>query len=101
MDHIDFISRNSVRGSINLADPIILAATTYHKYNLHLGKAMKSGNCEDLMKAMEEEIKYLTTKDVWEIIPISSLPTSVHIILLIWIFKRKRKPYGELIKNNA
>ena len=46
-------------------------------------------------------MKYLTTEDVWEIIPKSSLPTSAHIIRLIWSFKRKRNTFGDLIKHKA
>ena len=35
------------------------------------------------------------------IIPKSSLPTSANIIRLLWIFKRKRNPFEELIKHKA
>ena len=80
MDHMDLISRNSDDGSINLAYPIILAAETSQKDNLHLGKSMKADDPEDFMKLMGKEIKYLTTEYVWEIIPKSSFPTSAHII---------------------
>ena len=84
MDHMDLISRNSDDGSINLADPRILTAETSQKDNLHLGKAMKSDDREDFM-----------------VIPKSSLPTSAHIIRLLWSFKRKRNPSGEIIKHKA
>ena len=62
---------------------------------------MKFDNREDFMTAMEKEIKYLTTEDVWEIIPKSLLPTSAHIIRLLWSFRRKRNPFRELIKHKA
>ena len=62
---------------------------------------MKDDYCEDFMKATEKEIKYLTTEDFWEILPESSLPYSAHIIRLIWSFKRKRDPFGEIIKHKA
>ena len=52
MDHMDLISRNFYGGSINLADPIILADETSHKDNLRLGEATKAGDCEYFMKAM-------------------------------------------------
>ena len=89
------ISRNSDYGSINLSDPRILAAETFQKDNLHLGKSMKADDSEDFMKTMEKEIKYLTTEDVWNILPKSSLPNLAQIILLIWSFKIKRNPIGE------
>ena len=62
---------------------------------------MKSDDPEDFMTVMGKEIKYLTIEDVWEIIPKPSLKTSAHIIRLLWSFKSKRNPFGELIKNNA
>ena len=101
MDHMDLISRNSDDVSTNLVDPIIIAAETSLKDNLHLGEAMKADDRENFMKEMEKEIKDLTTEDVWEILPKSSLPTSAHIIQLIRSFKIKRNPFGELIKHKA
>ena len=74
------ISRNSDDGYITLANPSIFAAENSQKDNLHLGEAMKTYDREDFMKAMEKEIKYFTTEDVWEILPKLSLPTSPHII---------------------
>ena len=53
------------------------------------------------MEATENEIKYWTTEDAWELLSKFSLPTSANIIRLIWIFKRKEKPFGELIKHKA
>ena len=43
----------------------------------------------------------MTSEDVWEITPKSLFPTSVHIIRLIWSFKIKINPFGELIKHKA
>ena len=62
---------------------------------------MKSDNREDFMKAMEKELKYLTTKYVWGILPKSSLPTSAHIIRFIQSFRKRKKKYGDLIKHKA
>ena len=42
-----------------------------------------------------------STEDDWEILPKSSLPTSAHIIGLVWSIKRKRNPFVELIKHKA
>ena len=50
MDHMDLISRNFDDGSVNLVDPIILAAETSQKVNLHLGEAIKADDCEYFMK---------------------------------------------------
>ena len=60
---------------------------------------MKDDDQRDFMKAMEKEIKYLNTEYVWEILPISSLPISAHMIGLLWSFKGKINPFGELIKH--
>ena len=54
---MDVISRNSDDGSIKLADPIILSSETLQKDNPHLGKAMKSDDRDDFMKAMENRNK--------------------------------------------
>ena len=78
------ISCNSDDGSINLADQRILAAENSQEDNLHLGEEMKADDCEDFM-----------------IIPKSSLPTSAHIIRLLWSFKRKINPFIELNKHKA
>ena len=43
----------------------------------------------------------MTTEYVWEILPKPLHPTSAHIIGLIWNFRRKWNPFGELIKHNA
>ena len=61
MDHMDLISRSSDDGSISLVDPITIAAENSQKYNLHLGKSLRYDDREDLKKATEKEIKYLTT----------------------------------------
>ena len=54
---------------------------------------MNADDFEDFMKVTEKEIKDSTTEDVWEILPKSSLPTSVHIIRLLWISKIERNPF--------
>ena len=43
----------------------------------------------------------MTTEDVWETLPKSSLPTSAHIIQLIWRLKRKRNLFGDIFKHKA
>ena len=76
MDHMNLISRNYDDRFINLTYPIIHAAETSQKDNLHLDKAMIADNCENFKKLMEKEILYLTTEDIWEILPKSLLSTS-------------------------
>ena len=87
---MDLKSHNFDDGSIDFAYPRIIAAGNYQKDNLQSFKAIKTEDCEDFMKAMEKETKYLTTGDVWKILPKLSLPTSAHIIRFIWILKRKK-----------
>ena len=89
MDHMDLISCNSDDGFIKIAYPKTIAAENSQKGNIHLGKAMKSDDREDFMKATEKEIKDLTTVDFWKIFPKSLLPNSAQIIQLIWSFKEK------------
>ena len=54
MDQMDLISRNFDDRSINFLGPIILAAETSHKDNIHLVAAMKVDDGEDLMKSMKK-----------------------------------------------
>ena len=98
MYHMNLISHNFDDGSINIADPRIIAVETSQKDNLHLDEATKADYCEDFIKATGKEIKYLTTEDSWEILPKSSTTTSSHIIRIIWIFKRKINLFREYIK---
>ena len=101
MDQMDLISRNSDDGSIKLAYSGIIAAETSQKHNPHLGEAMKADDREDFMKATEKEIKDFTAEHFWEILPKSSLPSSEHIIRLIWSFKIIKNLFRELIKHKA
>ena len=101
MDYMDLISRRFDDRFIKLAYPMIISEETSQKDNPNLGETTKSDDCENFMKATEKEIKYLTTEDVWKILPKSSLPTSSHIIRLTRSFKRKINPFGELIKHKA
>ena len=54
IDHMYMISRNYDDIPINIAYPGIFASESSQKYNLHLGKAMKSDDREDFMKIMEK-----------------------------------------------
>ena len=54
---MDLISHNYDDGYINLVEPRILVAETSQKDNLHLGKAMKSGDGEDFMTVMGKRNK--------------------------------------------
>ena len=58
-------SHNFDDWSINLEDPIIIAAETSQKDNIHFGEAIKSDDSEYFMKTMRKEITYLNTADVW------------------------------------
>ena len=50
---------------------------------------------------MVKEVTDLSSSDVWEIIPKSSLPVGARLIRLIWSFKRKQSPTGESLKHKA
>ena len=101
MNHMDLKSHKFDDGSIDFAYPRIIAAGNYQKDNLHSFKAIKTEDCEDFMKAMEKETKYLTTGDVWGILPKPSHPILAHIIRLIWSSKNKQKTSLESISNEV
>ena len=51
--------------------------------------------------AMIKEVEDMTKTHVWKIIRKSDLPEDAKLIHLIWSFKRKRNPIGELLKYKA
>ena len=50
---------------------------------------------------MVKEIKDLFATNVWELILLADLPTGAILIPLIWSFRRKRDPIGNLVKHKA
>ena len=62
---------------------------------------MAADDSEEFIAAMVKEIKDLFDTEVWELILISDLPADAILIPLIWSFRRKRDPMGNLLKHKA
>ena len=88
-------------GTDNLVDPRILAASMADKDTMHYGQAMKAPDVADFIRAMEKEVKDLNDTGVWKLVKKTEMPKDAKLIRLIWSFKRKRNPLGQLIKHKA
>ena len=62
---------------------------------------MLEDDAADFIKSMLTEIVAHESNNHWSMIPWSSLPSGIKTILLIWSFKRKCSPIGELLKHKA
>ena len=69
------------------------------KDTMYYGQAMKAPNVVDFIRAMEKEITDLN--DTGKLVKKTNIPKEVKLIRLIWSFKRKQNPLGQLIKHKA
>ena len=84
----------------NTLHPCILQ-TQCEKDNLYYHEAMHAHDCAEFQNAMDKEVESLQKDGVFRIIPLSELPSDKKLIPMIWSFKRKRNPLGDLIKHKA
>ena len=62
---------------------------------------LKQEDRDDFITAMQVEIDAHQTREHWEIIPRSQMPSDMKTIMGNWSFKRKRLPDGTLNKHKA
>ena len=62
---------------------------------------MHAHDCEKFQEAMDVEVDTLRKDGVFRIVPLSKLPKEKTLIPMIWSFKRKRNPMGDLLKYKA
>ena len=101
INYLDLLDKNIDDGSSNLMDPRLLLATDSNNDNLHYGGAMAAPDKQDFLLAMKKEISDLTKDKVWRLELKKNIPAKAKLIRLIWSFKRKRNPLGELLKHKA
>ncbi len=101
MDHLETINKNLDDNTSNLIDPRLFAASIADKDTMQYGNTMKAEDCEDFKKAMVKEVTDLTKTHVWKLIKKTDMPNDAKLIRLIWSFKRKHNPLGELLKHKA
>ena len=99
-DHINAINKLQ-DGTNNLVDPRLLAASMANKDTMHYGKAMKAPDVKDFICAMEKEVTDLKNTGVWKLVKKTEMSKDAKLIRLIWSFKCKRNPLGQLIKHKA
>jgi hypothetical protein len=64
-------------------------------------KAMKEPDANCFIEAMQKEVQDHESRNHWEIVPGSSIPSGMKTIQAIWSFKHKRYPNGSLNKHKA
>ena len=84
-----------------MMDPRLLLATDGNNDNLHYGGAMAAPDKKEFIAAMQKEVEALTKDKVWRLEPKKNIPANAKLIRLIWSFKRKRNPQGDLLKHKA
>ena len=101
INYLNLLETNADDGSQNLMDPRLLLATDTNNDNLHYGGAMAAPDKKEFIAAMQKEVEALTKDNVWRLEPKRNIPPHAKLIRLIWSFKRKRNPLGDLIKHKA
>ena len=68
---------------------------------MHLHEAMAQSDRAEFLKAMEKELADHIARKHWKVVPLSEVPTNRKPIPMVWSFKRKRNPIGEIVKYKA
>ena len=79
----------------------VLASGKENNENYTFREMMKQDDRNEFIEAMQVEVDAHQTREHWEIIPRSQMPSDMKTILAIWSFKRKRLPDGTLNKHKA
>ena len=98
---MNLLETNTDDQSLNLMDLRLLLGTDESKDNLHYGGAMAAPDKSEFIAAMNKEVDPLTKDKVWQIEPRKNILEHAKLIRLIWSFKCKWNPMGELIKHKA
>ena len=64
-------------------------------------EAMSGDHAEDYWEAMRKEIANLVKRNVWEVVPRSTVPEGVKTVPGTWSFRCKRRPSGDFLKFKA
>ena len=65
------------------------------------GDMLKQDDRADFIEAMVKEVKDHEKRKHWERVPRSEIPLGTKTIMSIWSFKRKRLPFGMILKYKA
>eukprot|EP00957_Ditylum_brightwellii_P006550 496542-Ditylum_brightwellii.AAC.1 len=62
---------------------------------------MKAEDHELFIQAMEEEIKRMIDKDIFEVVPCSCVPTYQKVLRAVWSHRQKTKPTDEVYRHRS
>ena len=88
-------------GTLNEVHHLFYATDISTNESFTFRNAMKQDDKLDFLDAMEKDISDHENGKHWSIVHRDTLPNRAQPIKSIWSFKRKWKPYGELLKHKA
>ena len=114
VEYHDFLDRNFDGTSTNL-NPLahIYQSTMANNETYTMKEMMQQPDKHKFMEAMHDEVQSMFREGIWETVPKSvmrqyyrnkreaGLDIKRHQIMMIWSFKRKRRPDGTLVKHKA
>ena len=86
-------------GTINEVNHLFYATDMSSNKNFTFWNAMKQDDNLAFVDPMEKDITDHENGGYWSIVHRDTLPNKSRLIKAIWLFKRKRKPDGELLNH--
>jgi hypothetical protein len=71
--------------------PMLANAASADPDTTYYHEAMREPDRGEFIKAVAKEVKSHTENGVWDLVPRSSVPKGVKILLAVWAMKRKRQ----------
>ena len=69
-------------------DPIAYMAKSGDPDTMYLKQALKAPDCDEFIKAMEDEVSQHEERGHWEMIPRSEVPDGTMVLPAVWSMKR-------------
>ena len=63
-----------------------------------LSEALQQPDCHEFIKAMENKLRDHIDLKNWKVFPLIPIPVGKHAITMVWSMKRKRNPFGDILK---
>ena len=100
LEHLN-ASNNLFDNTTNVIRPFSLLAEENTNDALYYHQEMQAEDKERFKEAMSKEVQAFKDKEVFEFRKIKEIPSESKIVPMIWSFKRKRSPTGEITKHKA
>ena len=101
MEYLEEICKNFDDMTSKLIDPRLYLVSLADKDTLYYRDAMVTKDMEKFRKAMVKEVMDQSNTHIWRVMRKSDPQKKLRLIRLIWSFKQKRNPLGELLKHKA